>query len=169
MPHWSAQLKLGRGFTQIELIITVVIVGVIAAIAAPSFTVWLRRQRLNEAFSQIELAIKQTQSEAMKRGYSCQLTIPPNGTVSPTFSGNCLLSGDFVLEDMTLNTTADQNPWVMSFNARGEQSVDSGGKLWLSTSAGGSTMQSKCLVVAGGGIGLWRTGKLTASNDCLTP
>jgi prepilin-type N-terminal cleavage/methylation domain-containing protein len=169
MPRWSVHLKSWRGFTQIELTITVVIVGVIAAVAAPSFSAWLRRQRLNEAFSRIEFAISQTQNEAIKRGRPCQLTIPPAGP-TPTFIGDCLLSGDFTLEDVTLNTSPRAKPWIITFNASGEnRDPDSAGTLWLApTDAGSTQMQSKCLVMSRG-IGLRRTGKLTADNDCLVP
>lgn len=165
MLPWFARPSSARGFTQIEMTITVVVVGALAAIAIPSFSAGIQRQRLNVAFNQIELAIQQTQSEAVKRGQSCQFVLPPPGP-APSFSGSCLLSGSFTLEGVELNHSHRPQPWTITFNANGENPPDSAGTFWLNT-IDMDEMQSKCLVISAG-IGLRRVGQKTQDN-CLTP
>lgn len=52
------------GFTLIEVLVTVLIIGVIAAIIAPGYVTWANNQRSNAARSQIVEAIRKTQSLA---------------------------------------------------------------------------------------------------------
>src|SRR5690606_16345249 len=58
----------GRGFTLIEFIITVAIMGIIAALAAPSFNRMMKEFRLNSTTDQLYTEILRARSEAIKRG-----------------------------------------------------------------------------------------------------
>ena len=55
------------GFTLIELIMTIVIVAVLAALAGPSFREYLASQRIKSASYDLMAALSFTRSEALKR------------------------------------------------------------------------------------------------------
>jgi prepilin-type N-terminal cleavage/methylation domain-containing protein len=165
--HSTVDCYGAKGFTQAELMVAILVMGILAAIAAPNLSQWLRQKQVDAAFNQIEFALQETQTEAVKRHRACYLNLPRGD--DPTLTGNCLVTGDRFLQNITLNylPTRPSNSWKISFNENGEnRSVsNSPGTLWL-TSIDGS-VQSKCLVISVG-IGLRRSGKYE-NNTCITP
>ena len=65
--------KNNKGFTLIEIITVVIIIGVLASIAAPNLLGMLNQARVKEGMNQIEGAIKETQRLAMRRGKTCKI------------------------------------------------------------------------------------------------
>lgn len=91
-----------KGFTLIEVITAVIILGVLAAIAAPNFLGLLNRNRLNHGLNEVEGAVREAQRLAIRRGKTCSIrltTASGSSTsiveVTPDGSGayvGCLLS-----------------------------------------------------------------------------
>lgn len=86
------------GYTIIELIVIMVILAVLAAIAAPSWLVFLNRQRLNNAQAEVVTAIRETQSKAKQQKREWQVCIQDDTTLGkvrwfvrpvPSTGGNC--------------------------------------------------------------------------------
>lgn len=77
---YNAHKKTDRGFTLIEVITTVIIVGVLASIAAPNFLGMLNQARVKEGLSQVEGAIRETQRLAMRRGKTCKIRFTTTGS-----------------------------------------------------------------------------------------
>ena len=60
--------NLARGFTTIELMVTVAILAVLTGIAAPSFTPIIERWRVRQASEELQSTFYFARSEAIKRG-----------------------------------------------------------------------------------------------------
>lgn len=106
-----------RGFTLIELMVVVAILGILTAMAAPSFTSYLARQQLRDQTSAFARAINQARTEAVKRGrivVVCRSNAP-EATPRPTcsnHSGNWA-SGWVVFADDNNNGAIDATETVI--------------------------------------------------------
>lgn len=60
--------RFSRGFTAIELMVTVAVLGVLAAIAAPSFTPLIERWQVRQVSEELQSTVYFARSEAIKRG-----------------------------------------------------------------------------------------------------
>ncbi|MEZ5607803.1 MAG: GspH/FimT family pseudopilin [Burkholderiaceae bacterium] len=78
-----------RGFTAIELMVTVGIAAILAALAAPSFTWLMERWRVRQAMEGLHSTLLYARSEAIKRNGNVMIRKLPNNTNGcTTASGN---------------------------------------------------------------------------------
>lgn len=63
-----------RGFSLIELMVVIVIMGIMMAIAAPSVTEWVASQRVRDAAGSIHSSLTRARSEARARGQATSVT-----------------------------------------------------------------------------------------------
>lgn len=159
---YNVPKKSSQGFTLIEMLITVIIVGVIAALAAPNFLGLLNRNSVKDGVSQVEGALKEAQRQAMRKGRICKIrftsdadgnsiiqTHPNEGTTS--YSG-CLLNirqlpasvSLSLLSGATLVSIDSGNMVNIGFSSKGNP--DAQGIMVISHSA---TSTKKCVQIAG--------------------
>ncbi|MBT6123761.1 MAG: prepilin-type N-terminal cleavage/methylation domain-containing protein [Halieaceae bacterium] len=74
MINEPAPLKDSSGFTLVELMITVLIVGVLLGIGLPSFRSFIVDQRYRATSADLRLALMMARSEAVKRNAAIQVT-----------------------------------------------------------------------------------------------
>jgi len=76
-------MKRAKGFTIIELVVIIVIMGILALIAIPGFSRWLPNYRLRAATRDLFSNIQHTKLTAIKRHRTCAITFNRNagGTI----------------------------------------------------------------------------------------
>lgn len=129
--------KDNKGFTLVEMLAALVIVGIIAALAAPNLLGMLNQARVKDGLGQVEGAIREAQKLARRNGQSCRILFTTNANgnsvvqIAPddgatSFSG-CLLSNR-VLPDLvsfsrlnggTLETIDSSKEIELSFSSKG--------------------------------------------------
>lgn len=70
-----SEQQMAKGFTLLELLVTVVIVGVLATIAVPSFTEFIRRSQVRSAADSVLGAMQLARGEAVSRNARVTFTL----------------------------------------------------------------------------------------------
>jgi prepilin-type N-terminal cleavage/methylation domain-containing protein len=86
------------GYTLVELIIVIVIVGVLAAIAAPGWLSFMNSRRANAARDQIFQAMRQAQAQALRGKASQSVVFAPGAIPTVTSLGVTQRIGDGQLD-----------------------------------------------------------------------
>ncbi len=103
MPAWRGY----RGFTLIETMIVVLVVGILAAVAAPTITDMFRTMRLSSASSALQVSLNLARSEAIKRGSDARVTVAANGVVGAWTNGWTVFADNTTTANGALAPTAD--------------------------------------------------------------
>jgi len=114
-PGHRAGPRRSRGFTLIELMIAVAIVGILAAVALPSYTDYLRRGRIPEAFTYLSnYRVQMEQYYQDNRNYGSGTTCAggaiaaaPAGTKFFTYS--CAITDSGQGYDLSATSTSELN------------------------------------------------------------
>lgn len=151
--------KSDRGFTMIELVVVLVIIGVIAGIASPSLLGFFRRHQVNASMSELLGAIKETQKQAMRQGRICRIDVDPNTNMITASPSGCLLTNRVLDADIKIRTNLPGANPNISFSHKG--STTRMGTMVLSSDL---TQHQRCFVISLG-LGIMRTGYYTERSD----
>ncbi len=152
-----------QGFTAIEIMVVVLIIGILAAIAIPSFLAMNNKVKLNYGLSSLRASIEEAQRKAIRTSKDCPVTLPTTGTSDPTVNSPCLIAGNLTLHDVTMRN----NFTSVTFNYRGDTATSTAIKGTIVLSMPNQLGEQKCLVISPG-IGLIRTGNYAVTDTTGT-
>lgn len=105
----KSNFKYGAGFSLIELMITIAIVGILASVAYPSYTQYVKRAARAEAMATLlDAANKQEQYFVDNRVYTTDLSLL--GVAATTENGYFKLSAIVTGNTFSITATADAGP-----------------------------------------------------------
>ena len=162
--------KSDRGFTMIELVVVLLIIGIIAGLATPSLANFFSRNQIDAALSELLGAIKETQNQAMRQGRVCQLDIDTSTNTLTANPPGCSLTTRTLDDDITIRTNLPGANPNIPFSHKG--STTRMGTIVLSSDL---TNYQRCFVISLG-LGIMRTGNYdgsttgsVSSTNCQAP
>lgn len=137
--------KSSSGFTLIEMMTVVIIIGVVAAIAAPNFLGLLNQNRIKEAAQQVEGAIREAQRRAMSQGKPCSIAVnTTNRTIANSGTDRCLLNTRVLNDLVQLNSSET----TLTFTGKGNITGATGTPAMV-VSIPNASDSRKCVVLEG--------------------
>lgn len=166
------------GFSLLEVLLIVIILGIFAALAAPSFLSWVNNKRVEDTLSLVEGAIKEAQAEAIRKSQICDLEITALSIIATP--PNCLPTGNRDLtqvsggnNDSGVNVIAESTSKI-TFSPKGTTTSSNIFVFYHPDQSQGM----RCLAISEG-IGMIRTGEFkgphipqtsdVTTNNCHTP
>lgn len=125
-----------QGFTTVELMVTVSILALLMALAAPSFTPLIESWRVRQATEQLQSTLHYARSEAIKHGGRVAIQKIPNNTngctsASGTRDWDC---GWIVCQDTNSNGTCNASEPVL-------QRIESPSRVQITRTGGGASIK----------------------------
>ncbi|MEW9900154.1 GspH/FimT family pseudopilin [Chitinivorax sp. PXF-14] len=107
-------LRRARGFTVIEIAITLVIFGVLLAVALPSYTDWLQNSRARDMTESFMSGLMLARTEAIKRGTNVRLdVVGTRGWTVSDVASQAVIQNQPALEHLgTVSVTAQDSGGV---------------------------------------------------------
>ena len=159
---YSNVTRKDQGFTLLEQLIIVIVIGVLGVTSAPNFLVLYNRYKLNQALNRVRGALLETQRQAIRRSQICEIKIDATNKEINVFDSN---SNGCLLEKRDLDgiTVTSSNSSKITFGIRGNVTVASATTIKLSIDG---VDEVKCLVLSSP-LGIIRTG-IFKSGTCKT-
>lgn len=159
-----------QGWTLIEVGVVVVIIGILAAMAFPSFGKMQARNQLRGAMAQVQAAFQEAQKNAIKKGSSCVVNIDAtNRTIaqaSGTANSGCVPNPVTIPASQGITMTSPSSTTALTFSYKGNPSASTDQTIVLSHQI--TSLEPRCLVIASG-IGIMRSGYYQGSTCTPAP
>lgn len=158
----QSQYQYSLGFTLIEVLVAVLIMGILAAIAAPGWLSFVDARRLTIAQEDIYRAMRTAQGNAKREKITWQASfrqttidgkivaqwaVHPNTVIASSANWNNLESN--IRIDSTTNLQNSNGAWQIKFDEKGKIDSDKGsriGKIVINSNGGGTAQ--RCVFVS---------------------
>jgi prepilin-type N-terminal cleavage/methylation domain-containing protein len=164
--------KNNRGWTLIEVGVVVIIVGILASLALPSFNKMQARNQLRGTMSEVQGAFQEAQRNAIKRGAACTVSVNTtiddvsnNKNISSTTPG-CVPNPVKILPNSGISFILPTSNTNIAFSYKGNPSTATDQTIVLTHEI--TSLEPRCLVIATG-IGIMRSGYYQGSTCTPAP
>ncbi len=134
-----------NGFNLIELVVVIAIIGILSAIAVPSFTSTVSSMRAKAVASDLYMALIKARSEAVKRNAKVTLTIVDGKgwKVYPSLAVDSILESHVVSGDVSIGVGS------VEYNSSGRPSATAS---FTITAILGSSTSQRCVAIGLSGL-----------------
>ena len=162
--------KTEQGFTLIETLVIVIIIGILSAIVGPSYLAMTKNRKVDDAVVKIQGALQEAQRQAISKSQTCTINVPDgsNQTLSSN-PENCFVTGQRQLDGVNITSNL-QSPKQIRFSFKGNsvnKNLPSGADSGIVVLSVDGSNQKKCLAIADG-IGIMRIGTYNGSTSSIT-
>lgn len=151
-----------QGFTLAETAVITVIVGILATLVAPGLIRWVQQKQLDDALVSLQGALREAQTQAVRRSTTCAVLIPDGDgqtlTKSADSTNGCLLSNRTLPDGVNIISNLRTSKQI-SFSFRGNTTNSATIVLYSSDT---TALKMRCLAISNG-LGIMRTGRYSGS------
>jgi prepilin-type N-terminal cleavage/methylation domain-containing protein len=143
------------GFTLLEQLIVILLVGILSAASVPTFFGLLQRTKINQAADTLRIAVQEAQRQAIMKSKDCTIFLPVTNTTNPTLKSDCFVMGDRTLKEVKIRHNYASKSNKIVFNYRGRSN---GLGTIVIDKIGENITHQRCLVISNF-IGMSRSGE----------
>ncbi len=141
-------MRLQHGFTMVEMLVTLIIVGILAGLAAPAFTSLVASQNIKTSASMLQSSLLAARSEALKRNTDV-IVSPIGGQWASGWTVAVSATGEVLTNNNKASQAVIAGPSGITYNNAGRVSSGGGGSFKFSSAA---TSDIRCLNIGLSGM-----------------